>query len=102
MLGAKVKIPTPHGTLSLKIPPGTSNLTELRLRGKGLPQGTGDPITIGQVPSESHCAPETGGWYYDDPLDPKQILFCPSTCEAIRMDADAEVQLLIGCETIPA
>ncbi|MDC3255345.1 J domain-containing protein [bacterium] len=44
VLGAKVKIPTPHGTLSLKIPPGTSNLTELRLRGKGLPQGTGDKM----------------------------------------------------------
>ena len=44
VLGAKVKIPTPHGTLSLKIPPGTSNLTELRLRGKGLPQGAGDKM----------------------------------------------------------
>jgi len=67
-----------------------------------IPQGTGEPITIGQVPTESDCTEQTGGWYYDDPADPKQILFCPSTCDAIRMDEDAQVQLIIGCETIPA
>ena len=42
MLGSKATIPTPHGTISLKIPVGTSNSTELRLRGKGLPKGAGD------------------------------------------------------------
>jgi hypothetical protein len=67
-----------------------------------MPQGTGDPITIGQVPSESHCTAEVGGWYYDDPLDPKSIIFCPSTCDAIRTDVNAEIEILIGCETIPA
>ncbi|MBW2453429.1 MAG: VWA domain-containing protein [Deltaproteobacteria bacterium] len=67
-----------------------------------IPEGAGTPITIGQVPSLGHCTEATGGWYYDDPLDPKQILFCPSTCDAIRADQDAEVQLIIGCETIPA
>ncbi len=67
-----------------------------------IPEGAGTPITIGQVPSAGHCTESTGGWYYDDPLDPNQIIFCPSTCDAIRADQNAEVQLIIGCETIPA
>jgi len=66
------------------------------------PQGTGDPITIGQVPSVSDCTDELGGWYYNDPLAPTSIIFCPSTCDAIRTDLDAEIELVIGCETIPA
>ncbi len=66
------------------------------------PQGTGDPLTIGQVPSEGHCTEQLGGWYYDDPLDPTRIIFCPSTCEAVRADADAVIEIIIGCETIPA
>ena len=44
VLGAKVQIPTPHGTLGLKVPAGTANHTELRLRGKGLPHGMGDKM----------------------------------------------------------
>ncbi len=41
VLGSKATIPTPHGTISLKIPAGTANRTELRLSGKGLPKGAG-------------------------------------------------------------
>ncbi len=44
VLGSKVQIPTPHGTLGLKVPAVTVNHTELRLRGKGLPQGLGDKM----------------------------------------------------------
>ncbi len=35
--GAKVKIPTPQGDLTVKIPPGTSSGARLRLRGRGIP-----------------------------------------------------------------
>ncbi len=36
-LGAQVKIPTPKGTVDLKIPPGSSDGCKLRLKGRGIP-----------------------------------------------------------------
>jgi curved DNA-binding protein len=41
VLGASVHIPTLDGTVSLKIPPGTTAEQEFRLRGKGLPASDG-------------------------------------------------------------
>ena len=42
VLGTHFTIPTPHGKVKLKIPPGTQPGTEMRLRGKGLAKGTDD------------------------------------------------------------
>ncbi|MCA9625773.1 MAG: VWA domain-containing protein [Myxococcales bacterium] len=66
------------------------------------PSGGGSSTTIGQVPNLDACAAVSGGWYYDDPLDPTKIIFCPSTCAAVQGDLDAEIELLFGCATIPA
>jgi DnaJ-class molecular chaperone len=35
-LGGKVDVPTPHGTIALKVPPGTSSGTRLRAKGQGV------------------------------------------------------------------
>ena len=35
-LGAKVDVPTPHGTITLKVPGGTSSGTRLRAKGQGI------------------------------------------------------------------
>jgi DnaJ-class molecular chaperone len=35
-LGGKVDVPTPHGTITLKVPPGTSSGTRLRAKGQGI------------------------------------------------------------------
>jgi DnaJ-class molecular chaperone len=40
-LGAKVDIPTPHGVISLKVPPGTSSGTRLRAKGQGIKMSDG-------------------------------------------------------------
>ncbi len=34
--GAKIDVPTPHGTVSLAVPPGTSGGKKLRLKGQGI------------------------------------------------------------------
>lgn len=39
--GAKVKVPTPDGEVTVRIPPRTHSDTKLRLRGKGVPATTG-------------------------------------------------------------
>jgi len=41
VLGAEVRVETPHGPVSLKVPPGTQNGQQLRLRGRGLPRREG-------------------------------------------------------------
>lgn len=42
-LGAKVDVPTPQGTISLRVPPGTSSGTRLRAKGRGVVPKTGEP-----------------------------------------------------------
>ena len=41
VLGTQVEVPTPTGTVKLRIPPGTVNGQQLRVRGQGLPQPSG-------------------------------------------------------------
>jgi DnaJ-class molecular chaperone len=40
-LGAKVDVPAPQGTISLKVPPGTSSGTRLRAKGQGIKSAAG-------------------------------------------------------------
>ncbi|MEM9365816.1 MAG: J domain-containing protein [Planctomycetota bacterium] len=42
-LGAKVDVPTPHGTISLSVPPGSDGGRRLRLKGLGVKPKTGSP-----------------------------------------------------------
>ncbi len=42
-LGAKVDVPTPHGAVVVRIPPGTSSGAKLRIRGHGIPEKAGQP-----------------------------------------------------------
>jgi curved DNA-binding protein len=41
--GAKVDVPTPSGTISLRVPPRTSGGAKLRIRGHGVKPKTGEP-----------------------------------------------------------
>ncbi len=41
-LGATVEVPTPGGTVSLKIPPGSSSGRRLRIKGQGVRSGSGE------------------------------------------------------------
>lgn len=56
-LGATVSVPTLDGSISLKVPPGSSSGQQLRVRGRGLPRGQNAPrgnlyVTVSvQVPA---------------------------------------------------
>jgi hypothetical protein len=50
------------------------------------------------LPQDPTC--QAGGWRYDDPVAPKKIVLCPKTCEEIRSDPKALVEVLLGCKTI--
>ncbi|MBN4059278.1 VWA domain-containing protein [Endomicrobium sp. AH-315-J14] len=64
--------------------------------------GGGMPVTIGKVDDILACAGVAGGWYYDNPADPKTIIACPQTCEILQNAEDAIFTIKFGCHTIPA
>lgn len=64
--------------------------------------GGGNTQTVGYVESLEACSTVSDGWYYDDPANPTEIIFCPQTCEMIQAQSDAAIEILFGCETIPA
>jgi len=41
--GAKIDVPTPHGTITLSVPPGSSSGSKLRVKGQGVQAATGSP-----------------------------------------------------------
>ncbi len=41
--GAKIDLPTPHGVITLTVPPGSSSGTKLRVKGHGVKAGDGPP-----------------------------------------------------------
>lgn len=41
--GAKIDVPTPHGTITLTVPPGTSSGRKLRVKGQGVKSVAGEP-----------------------------------------------------------
>lgn len=39
------------------------------------------------------------GWRYDDPAKPTRVVLCPKTCETVRSDPKAKIDILLGCKT---
>lgn len=63
--------------------------------------GGGMPKTLGHVNAASDCGP-SGGWYYDDPAAPTKIELCPTTCDGVQGDSSGKLEIVLGCDTIPA
>ena len=63
------------------------------------PGAPDDGATLYNVADEASCDPVTGGWYYDDPLNPEMILLCPESCEEVSLGG-LDVNILVGCVTI--
>jgi hypothetical protein len=58
----------------------------------------GTPVDMYRVDSKAGCD-AVGGWYYDDPTVPKEILLCESSCSAVTLADHAQVTLEFGCES---
>lgn len=54
----------------------------------------GKPGVLAQDPD---C--KGAGWRYDDPSMPTRIKFCPQSCDALKEDFSAKVQIELGCAT---
>ncbi|MBM4361400.1 MAG: VWA domain-containing protein [Deltaproteobacteria bacterium] len=58
-----------------------------------------EPQGLLQATSEQTCSVKRGGWYYDDPANPSRITLCPASCDIVKSDPRAQVDVLIGCKT---
>lgn len=65
-----------------------------------LPGAGGQPEIIPQVQDMPHCPANGDGWYYDDNINPSQIILCDATCAKVSADKKGEMQVLTGCATI--
>jgi DnaJ-class molecular chaperone len=81
VLGGKVPVPTPGGTVNLTVPPGSDTGRQLRLRGRGVPahagQAAGDLyVTLRVELGQPDPALETflRGWTPEHPDDPRRDL----------------------------
>jgi hypothetical protein len=59
--------------------------------------GDGPAMELGYVDSLASCGAEPA-WYYDDPTNPSQIHLCPTTCDSVKADGAANLQILAGCK----
>ncbi len=56
------------------------------------------PVKIRRVDGLAQCGATSGGFYYDDPKNPKRIIMCPSSCEDVRKGTStAKVDVFLGC-----
>lgn len=63
--GAKIDLPTPHGTIALKIPPGTSSGKRLRVKGHGIRPKSGEPgdlFAVVEIVLPNDLTPEEQAW----------------------------------------
>lgn len=74
----------------------TSQVNVLYYPGNGSPKQT-----LGQVPAATECGDKIA-WYYDNPAAPQKIKFCPAACSLVQPDTKAAIQIVLGCNTIPA
>src|SRR5690606_22814950 len=48
------------------------------------------------VPGGAADCDASGGWYYDDPDNPQQILLCPATCDAVQLGPNGAITVKFG------
>lgn len=61
--------------------------------------GNGTGSLVGKVNSSDECGNVANAWYYDDPVNPTKVLVCPQTCTWIQGDAEARIEIKVGCQT---
>ena len=62
------------------------------------PNAPAEPIYF-VAGGEAACGPN-GGWYYDDPNAPTQIILCPASCTKAEASPDGKITVKFGCETL--
>jgi hypothetical protein len=56
-------------------------------------------FNIGRVASRTDCGTQ-GGWYYDNPANPRTVNLCDTTCAKLNDSGEGQVSVLFGCKGI--
>lgn len=56
---------------------------------------TSTPLT--EVADVNACTGASDEFYLDDPVAPTEVIMCPNTCDVVRADPQAVVEILGGC-----
>lgn len=64
------------------------------------PGGGGPEQTLGYVPGGFGSCGPGGGWYYDNPSAPTQIVLCPASCDVVSRDMSGSIDVALGCMTV--
>lgn len=87
VLDCDIPLPQPPGGQSIDPAKVNVNVTD-----------NGKQTTLPQVADAMSCA-ATAGWYYDS-VNPTRIILCPAACDAVTVDVNASLDILLGCETV--
>jgi hypothetical protein len=83
---------------SLPTPPMGEQLNFSKVNVVYTPTGS-STASLPNFPDPMGCA-NSQGWYYDNAQTPTKILLCPQSCNSIKQDFNAKLEILIGCETV--
>lgn len=72
----------------------TVDLTKVNVQ---ITLGANTPQSLNYVATEQDCNPATGGWHFDDPVNPTTILLCATSCALPLSVTSAKVEILLGC-----
>ncbi len=81
VLGGSVEVPTPAGPVRMRIPPGSDSLTQLRLRGRGVPAHGKTPagdlyatLRVMVGPPDPALEAFLAGWVPEHPSNPRKAM----------------------------
>jgi hypothetical protein len=60
----------------------------------------GQATGIFRVDSQAACDPSSGGWYYDDPAHPGEVILCQASCSTVANAAGANIDVEFGCASV--
>ncbi len=61
-------------------------------------QLTGAGGSASTIPFSADCS-NTQGWRYDNEAAPTKIQLCSASCDKVKLDGSAKVDLVLGCQT---
>lgn len=59
----------------------------------------GTEVALGKVADSTACG-VAGGWYYEPPNNPTEVVLCPVTCDLVQASVESTVAVNFGCSTI--